>query len=192
MFIITNLFEGIRDFLGPLGSVDMKNVFETFRHPMKYKKLLDAKKVNILYLNQDTNKATIIGGAKYANIIFNPDIRKGWGIDKNSKCEWDLDGNPLYLCDPKIPYALVINENAVGIDVNNDPDFPALKASFGLPPHLLKVTCDIWATCGMTMLLDAFNDRRGSVVYMIFGMLLASTLWFVLLLLIGLLMVIFV
>lgn len=190
MFYIGRIYEGLRDALAPLGNVDTKHAIETIKSPKKIKKLLlnDDKRANILLMDAETREMKFIGGAMYSNIVFNPDMGKGWGTWPGAK--WKLEGETVFIVDPLIPYALGVNPEAYTYEPMNDPNYDKLKKSLGLPSTMIRTTSDVLGQAAMEGFLSAFMDNKGSVIYMIFGMLLASTVWFCIMLLLGLLMVI--
>jgi len=159
-----NLGKGIGEALIPIKNLNPNSIIQAVKNPIVYKKLvLDQKQAILVYLD-DTGDIKIIGGIEYANVVFNPEIGKGWVISKKSTRK--MEGKRAYLVSPKIPFTLDMNED----DAQKQYSIPGkIRQMLGLPQNWIQLQCDMLAMMAMSKWNAGFDESKGSVMVALFG-----------------------
>ena len=163
---IRRLVDWFNEALVPVKKLPAEGIIKAVKHPMKTTKAFSKREVAIILIrNKDIQ---IVGGIKFSNMIFSPELALGWINYELAK--HTLEGREAYICDPDIPYSLVVSEDAKMYNPNDDPLFETIKTSLKLPNHILKLSCEALGNIGMTKWGQGFDSDRGSIMVFIFGM----------------------
>lgn len=180
------LIKSFGDALIPVKRLDAQGIMRAIKNPIKYKKLtLDEKQAHIIYL--DPEEIKIIGGIEISNAVINPELGKGWITDYKMQNQLRLEKKRCYICHPKIPYVLTVNE----ADFHKVSTIPKkVRALLGLPEDWLQLQPEMIAMMAMKHWNQGFDERPGSVMIWLFGFAVGgvtiSMLLFMILLAIGL------
>ena len=159
------LIKSFGEALIPVKRLDEQGIMRALKHPLKYKKLvLDEKQSHIIYL--DPLEIKIIGGIEMSNVLVNPEIGKGWLINKTQKSKWRLSGKRAYICHPDIPYALELDMESF---YNQAKVGAKLRAMLGLPKQWIQLQTDALCMMAISHWNAGFDERPGSVMIFLFG-----------------------
>lgn len=156
--------DGLRMALRPIRMLNPLALKSAAKHPQETHHLMAEREVYIHYLKP--NATEIIGGIRFSNTVFIPELEKGWMI--MPKTAMVHEGKPLYLCDPEIPYTLGIRETEYTRDVNEEAT-PELKEELGLPDTILRLHTDNLGQFCISKWNTAFDEGGGSLMVFIFG-----------------------
>jgi len=158
------LTESLRSSLRPIRLLNPLSIMNAVKHPIQSHALMADRETYIIYMKP--NDTVIVGGIRFSNVVYVPELQKGWIILPDSANIYD--GKPAYLCDPDIPYTLAINKQAYSRDLNDDLD-PALCSSLGLPDNLLKLHTDALGQLCLSKWNMSFDEGGGSIMVFLFG-----------------------
>ena len=182
-----DLVQSFGNALIPIKRMDGQSLMRALKNPIRYKKLvLDEKQSIIIYL--DPNEIKIIGGIEIANTVINPEIGKGWGTNYNKPGQYRMEGKKAYLCHPKIPFALEVDEAAFHKQATITDK---MREILRLPADWLQLQPEMIAMMGMTKWNQGFDERPGSTMIFIFGFSVGAVVIMLLIFLLFLLMTIF-
>lgn len=172
------------DALRPLKAMDTKPIINRLTHPIHVKKLMKAREVAVLYIGDGKN-ILIIGGYKFSNIVFIPELVRGWTIMKDS--DFSFDGKAAYLVDKSLGYTLQISEHTLNFDPEKEIESnPELRKTLGLPDKVVAVQSDTMGQIAASKWNQGFEESRGQVLIFIFGMLTMFALVFIVTIMIAL------
>jgi hypothetical protein len=178
------MFEKLSESLVPIRKMNPVGIYNVLRHPVTYKKLVYDKRMCRIVLMNPPHKLEVIGAIEFSNIVFNPDIGKGWFVD--DEAVWEMDNVKAYICHPNIPFALGLNEKSFHAQARISSK---LKVALGLPNDWIQLQPEMLCNMAMTKWNQAFEEYRANVWLVIFGigigMALATLLILALFFLIG-------
>ena len=144
-----------------LNPIPIKNAL---KHPRQTHAMMSDREIYIIYLK--SNSTEIVGAIHFSNIVFVPELEKGWIILPETSHIYD--GKPAYICDPDIPYTLGIRSS--DYDLNLDDELtPDLRLELGLPKNLLRLHCDALGQLCMSKWNTSFDEAGGSIMIFLFG-----------------------
>ena len=158
------MFDKLSESLIPIRKLNPAGIFNMLKHPIKYKKLVYDKRMCRIILLNDTSEIDIIGAIEFSNIIFNPDIGKGWFIDGTTT--WNMEKARTYICHPKIPFALGVNTKDFHAQARISS---TIKTALGLPADWIQLQPEMLCNIAMTKWNQAFEEYRANVWLVIFG-----------------------
>ena len=158
------LAEAGRSALRPIRMMNPIAIKNAAKHPIQTNKLMSDRESYIIYLK--STHTQIIGAIRFSNIVFVPELQKGWVI--LPKTSHIYDGKPAYLCDPDIPYTLGINASDYDKDLNDDIT-PKIRQELGLPVNLLKLHTDTLGQLCISKWNTSFDEAGGSIMVFVFG-----------------------
>lgn len=112
------------------------------------------------------NDTEIIGAVRFSNVVYVPELQKGWIVLPETSHIYD--GKPAYLCDPEIPYTLGIHKQDYSRDLDGEIT-PDIRTALGLPASLLKLHTDALGQLCVTKWNTSFDEAGGSIMVFIFG-----------------------
>ena len=151
-----------------LNPIPIKNAL---KHPQQTKALLANREIYIIYLK--SNDTEIIGAIRFSNIVFVPEIEKGWIILPGTS--YIYDQKPVYICDPEIPYTLGIRSSDYGKNLNDEITVD-LRKELGLPKNLLRLHSDALGQLCMSKWNTSFDEAGGSIMIFLFGAAIGAVL----------------
>lgn len=164
------MFDGLRESLsealGSIKNMDPSGLKNAIRHPRQVKKLMAEREATLLYWKNDVSMIPV-GAIRYSNLVFSPELCKGWFVLPNSEYEM-TDSGATFVVHKDIPYTLGISKEAKTRDINEELE-EADRKKLGLPEHLLKATTDSLGELCMTKWNESMMESRGSNMVFIFG-----------------------
>jgi len=151
-----------------LNPIPIKNAL---KHPSQTRALLSDREIYIVYIT--SNDTEIIGAIRFSNIVFVPELAKGWIILPETAHIYN--GKPLYLCDPAIPYTLGIRPSDYDKNLNDELT-PELQLELGLPKNVLRLHSDALGQLCMSKWNTSFDEAGGSIMIFLFGAAVGAVL----------------
>lgn len=156
--------DGMRSALRPVRMLNPLAVKSAVKHPKETHKLMAEREIYIHYLKP--NSTEIIGGVRFSNTVFVPELQKGWMIMPNTAMVHD--GKPIYLCDPEIPYTLGVRQSEYTRNIDNEIT-PETRKELGLPDNIIRLHSDNLGQLCISKWNTAFDEGGGSLMVFIFG-----------------------
>lgn len=153
-----------RSALRPIRMMNLLAIKNAAKHPIQSNALMSDRETYIIYLKSTDTR--VIGAIRFSNIVFVPELQKGWIILPDTSQIYA--GKPAYLCDPDIPYTLGINSSNYVRDLNDEVT-PQLRKDLGLPKNLLKLHTDTLGQLCISKWNTSFDEAGGSIMVFIFG-----------------------
>lgn len=173
---IGNFLDKFGDALRPLKAMDTRPIINRLTHPVHVKKLMKAREVFVLYVG-DGKAIMTVGGYKFSNVIFIPELVRGWVIMPDS--EFNIEGKPAFMVDKSLGYTLQITDATLNYNPESElKDKPELRQTLGLPDKVIPVQSDTMGQIAASKWNQGFEESRGQVLIFIFGMLTMFALVF--------------
>ena len=180
---IGNFLDKFGEALRPLKATDTKSIVNRMTHPVHVKKLMKAREVTIIYI-ADGKGIMLVGGYRFSNIVFVPELVRGWVITQDS--DFSIEGMAAYICDKSLGYTLQITEATLNFNPEDElKENPDLRSTLGLPDKVVAVQSDTMGQIAASKWNQGFEESRGQVIIFIFGFLAAFFVMFMVSLLIA-------
>jgi hypothetical protein len=170
MFGIGKAIKSISAAMVPLRKAEMPNLGKAIKHPVKtVNDALSNREVQVLFIRNNT--IDLIPAIRFANVVFNHEVGKGWFIMPGSAKQ--AMGQTTYICQGDIPYTLDIHKAAFDVDLN--VELEKLKENgeikgLGLPDKLLKITTQSLDQFAMAKWHAGFDEIGGNGMVFLFGL----------------------
>lgn len=173
---VGNFLDKFGEALRPLKATDTKPIINRMTHPVHVKKLIKAREVTIIYI-ADGKGIMLVGGYKFSNIVFVPELVRGWVITHDS--DFSIEGMAAYICDKSLGYTLQITDATLNFDPEDElKDNEELRKKLGLPDKVVAVQSDTMGQIAASKWNQGFEESRGQVIIFIFGFLAAFFVMF--------------
>jgi len=161
---LEDIWKAIGEMLVPIKNLNANELIRAIKNPIIYRKLvLDEKQAILIYIG-DTNEIKVVGGIEYSNVVFNPEIGKGWVTSKKST--YTLDKKKAFIVSPMIPFTLELKED----DFHKQYSISGkVRQMLGLPLNWIQLQCDMLAMMAMNKWNAGFDESKGSVMIALFG-----------------------